>query len=31
LETNPMINGTNFFNDVNWTNYHNRFYRVRAQ
>jgi hypothetical protein len=26
--TNTLTNGTFYFSDANWTNYHNRFYRL---
>jgi hypothetical protein len=28
VATNPLVNGTNFFSDPNWTNYPGRFYRI---
>ena len=28
LATNPLVNGTNYFSDPNWTNYPGRFYRI---
>jgi hypothetical protein len=31
LQTNSLVNGTNYFHDPNWTNFPNRFYRIRAQ
>jgi hypothetical protein len=31
VSTNPLVNGTNYFNDSKWTNYPKRFYRVRSQ
>jgi hypothetical protein len=31
LQTNTMVNGTNFFQDPNWTNFPARFYRLRLQ
>jgi hypothetical protein len=30
VTTNALVNGTNYFSDPNWTNYPNRFYRVRS-
>jgi len=30
LQTNNLINGTNYFGDPQWTNYPARFYRVRG-
>jgi hypothetical protein len=29
LETNSLVNGTNYFKDADWTNFPSRFYRVR--
>ncbi|MGH7954208.1 MAG: hypothetical protein ACREFE_20125, partial [Limisphaerales bacterium] len=29
--TNALVNGTNVFGDSTWTNYPQRFYRVRSQ
>ena len=31
LATNPLVNGTNYFSDPNWTNYPGRFYRIVSQ
>ena len=31
LQTNALVNGTNYFSDGNWTNYPHRFYRVRGE
>lgn len=31
LQTNTLSNGESFFNDPGWTNYQNRYYRVRSQ
>jgi len=31
LATNPLVSGTNYFSDPNWTNYPRRFYRVVSQ
>jgi len=31
LITNTLTGGTNYFSDSKWTNYPNRFYRVRSQ
>jgi hypothetical protein len=31
LATNPLVNGTNYFSDPNWTNYPRRFYRIVSQ
>jgi len=28
--TNALVNGTNAFSDSTWTNYPQRFYRVRS-
>jgi hypothetical protein len=30
VQTNPPVNGTNYFTDANWTNFPVRFYRVRT-
>jgi hypothetical protein len=30
VATNPLVAGTNYFSDADWTNYPNRFYRVRS-
>jgi BspA type Leucine rich repeat region (6 copies) len=31
IQTNALIGGTNYFNDLQWTNYPRRFYRIRSQ
>src|SRR5665213_1035505 len=31
LQTNALVNGTNYFTDGNWTDYPRRFYRARQQ
>jgi hypothetical protein len=30
LQTNALVNGTNYFSDANWTNNHTRFYRIHS-
>ena len=30
VTTNALLNGTNYFRDADWTNFPNRFYRVRS-
>jgi hypothetical protein len=30
VQTNALVNGTNWFSDAHWTNYPGRFYRVRT-
>ncbi len=30
LQTNVLVNGTNYFSDASWTNFPSRFYRVRT-
>jgi hypothetical protein len=30
INTNALVNGTNYFNDPQWTNYSSRFYRLRS-
>jgi len=31
VSTNTLVNGTNYFSDASFTNYPQRFYRVRSQ
>ena len=31
VATNPLVAGTSYFSDLNWTNYPSRFYRIRSQ
>ena len=30
MATNPLVNGTNFFSDPNWSNYPGHFYRISS-
>jgi hypothetical protein len=30
MQTNVLVNGTNYFSDAKWTNYLSRYYRVRT-
>jgi hypothetical protein len=31
VQTNTLMTGTAYFSDPQWTNYPNRFYRLRSQ
>jgi hypothetical protein len=31
VQTNLLVNGTNYFSDSKWTNYPGRYYRIRTQ